>query len=592
MQPGVSPGTLALILLDFGKHRLVETIANINLLIVLGGALLLVGVLSSLISTRFGAPLLLVFLGIGMLAGEDGPGNIQFNDFGLAYFVGSLALAVILFDGGLRTRLSAFRGVLAPSAVLATIGVLLTAALVSLAAYFALAFDWRAALLLGCIVASTDAAAVFFLLHTGGLRLKKRAGATLEIESGTNDPFAVFLVLALVQVFALDADSIGVSVFITLAQQLILGFAFGIAGGYAAVWLLRRIELPNGLHPLLVLSTALATYGVTAWLGGSGFLAVYLTGLILGNQKLRAGPNIVAFHEAVTWLSQIVMFVMLGLLVTPSRLLDYAVPGLMIALFLMFVARPLAVWICLTPFGFTRNEKLFISWVGLRGAVSIFLAAIPMLTGLPMAEQFFNLAFFVVLVSLLVQGWTIRWSAERLGMALADRDLPVHRTELDLPGQLQYEMVGYPVGAQSLYGQNHTLPAGIKPMMVVRAEKILEPDDAGMLETGDYAYFLATAEDVKQLDRLFATRTAEERRTAEFATFPLAGDAPMRDLAVAYALAIDDGEQSLTLSDWMKKRLGHTPKRGEEIALGPAVIVARVVEHDAVTRAQLRLELV
>jgi cell volume regulation protein A len=570
----------------------VETIANINLLIVLGGALLLVGVLSSLISTRFGAPLLLVFLGIGMLAGEDGPGNILFDDFGLAYFIGSLALAVILFDGGLRTRFSAFRGVLAPSAVLATVGVVLTAVLVGVAAYGLLDFDWRASLLLGCIVASTDAAAVFFLLHTGGLRLKRRAGATLEIESGTNDPFAVFLVLALVQVFALETDAIGVSVFLTLAQQLMLGAAFGIAGGYSAAWLLRHIELPNGLHPLLVLSMALATYGVTAWLGGSGFLAVYLTGLILGNQKLRAGPNIIAFHEAVTWLSQIVMFVMLGLLVTPSTLMDYAVPGLMIALFLMFIARPLAVWACLTPFGFTRNEKLFISWVGLRGAVSIFLAAIPMLTGLPMAEQFFNLAFFVVLVSLLVQGWTIRWSAERLGVALADRDLPVHRTELDLPGQLQYEMVGYPVGAQSLYGQNHTLPAGIRPMMVVRAQKILEPQDAGMLETGDYAYFLATAEDIRQLDRLFATRTAEERRTAEFASFPLAGDAPMGEIALVYGLALDDGDEALSLSDWMKKRLGHTPKRGEEIAVGPAVIIARTIEHDSVSHAQLRLEMV
>jgi cell volume regulation protein A len=569
-----------------------ETIANINLLIVLGSLLLLLGVLSSLISTRFGAPLLLVFLGIGMLAGEDGPGNIQFGDFGLAYFVGSLALAVILFDGGLRTRFAAFRGVLAPSAILATIGVVLTAALVSLAAYGLLDFNWRAALLLGCIVASTDAAAVFFLLHTGGLRLRRRAGATLEIESGTNDPFAVFLVLALVQVFSLEAEAIGFSVALTLLQQLALGLVFGVAGGYAAAWLLRRIDLPNGLHPLLVLATALATYGVTAWLGGSGFLAVYLTGLILGNQKLRAGPNIISFHEAVTWLSQIVMFVMLGLLVTPSTLLDYALPGLLIALFLMFVARPAAVWACLTPFGFTRNEKLFISWVGLRGAVSIFLAAIPMLTGLPMAEQFFNLAFFVVLVSLLVQGWTIRWSAERLGMALADRDLPVHRTELDLPGQLQYEMVGYPVSTESLYGQTRSLPPGIRPMMVVRAEQILKPEEAGALANGDYGYFLATAEDIKALDRLFATRTAEERRTAEFATFPLAGTAAMSDIAGAYGLTIAPAEASLSLSDWMKQRLGHTPKRGEEIAIAPAVIVARTIEHDTVTQASLRLELV
>src|SRR6266436_3957586 len=321
---------------------------TVSLTIMFAALLVLAGILSSLVALRFGAPLLLVFLMVGMLAGESGPGGIKFDDVRTTYLVGAVALALILFDGGLRTRLATFRSALAPSLVLATIGVLLTAALTAPVVRLLLGFDWIESLLVGAVVSSTDAAAVFLLIHARGLRLRPRVGATLEIESGTNDPFAIFLTVALVEM-------------------------------------------------------ALAAFGVAQAVHASGFLAVYLAGLIIGNRPTRAHSGVIAFLDAATWLAQIVMFVLLGLLAWPSRLIGHVMPGLAVAAVLTFFARPLAVFLCLAPFRFSWREKTFVSWVGLRGAVSIFLASIPLLVGMRDALIFFDIGFVVVLVSLLVQ---------------------------------------------------------------------------------------------------------------------------------------------------------------------------------------------
>ena len=353
----------------------------VNTAIFVGAALVLMGIFSSLIATRAGAPLLLVFLVVGMLAGQDGPGGIVFNDYRVTYLVGMIALSIILFDGGLRTRLSVFRGVLAPSLLLATVGVVITAVVAGGAAWLVLDLEPIGALLLGTIIASTDAAAVFFLLRTGGLRLQHRVGATLEIESGTNDPIAVFLVIILTQYILAGGGTPGWELAMELGQQAFLGAAFGLGGGFALVAMLNRLSMPGGLHPLFVVAGAITISAFTSLLGGSGLLAVYIAGLVMANRPVRAYPSIVGFHDAVTWLCQIVMFLVLGLLVTPSTLWHYAPQGILVALVLTLVARPLAVWICLWRFGFAVKEKLFISWVGLRGAVSIFLAAIPMLGG-------------------------------------------------------------------------------------------------------------------------------------------------------------------------------------------------------------------
>src|SRR5262245_53840349 len=423
---------------------------TISIGILLGALLVLAGIMSSLVAMRFGAPLLLVFLIVGMIAGEAGPGGLQFDDVRTAYVVGSIALALFVLAGGFRTRFAAFRGVLAPAVPLATAGVLLTAALTAPAAKYLLGMSWTEALLVGAVVASTDAAAVFFLVHARGLRLRPRVGAVLEVESATNDPFAVFLAIVLVEIL-LVGDRPWSAIAATLAEQAVLGTIIGALGGAAMVIVLNRLDLPQGLHAPFVTTAALVVFGVASALHGSGFLAVYLAGLIVGNRPTRAHNTVIVFLDAVTWLAQIVMFVLLGLLVWPNRLPSTAIPALLVAGALMFVARPAATFICLAPFRFSWREKLFISWVGLRGAVGIFLASIPLLVGLQNGQLYFDVAFVVVLVSLLVQGWTIAPVARRLHIALPRLDPIARRVELDLPGQLAQELVGYPVETNSPY---------------------------------------------------------------------------------------------------------------------------------------------
>src|ERR1043165_4456318 len=379
---------------------------SVSLAILLGAVLVMAGILSSLLALRFGAPLLLVFLLIGMLAGDSGPGQLRFDHVRTTYLVGSVALALILFDGGLRTRFQSIRAVLAPSMVLATIGVLLTALLTAPVAKYVLDIYWSEALLIGAVVASTDAAAVFLLVHTQGLRLRPRVGATLEAESGTNDPFAIFLTLMLVEFISLGEGSPG-HVVKELLQEGLLGAVFGVIGGRLVVLALNRMALPQGLHAPFVTTAALVIFGVAQISHASGFLAVYLAGIVVGNRPTRAHNSVVTFLDAATWLAQIVMFVLLGLLASPQRLLDSVGPSVIVALVLMLVARPIAVLLCLAPFRFNWREKVFIAWTGLRGAVAIFLASIPMLVGLSKAYLYFDVAFVVVIISLLLQGWTL-----------------------------------------------------------------------------------------------------------------------------------------------------------------------------------------
>src|SRR6267378_186872 len=292
---------------------------TVSLGILIGALLVLAGILSSLVALRFGAPLLLVFLIVGMLAGQEGPGGIKFDDVRVAYIVGSVALALILFDGGLRTRFATFRSVLAPSVTLATVGVVVTAALTAPVARYALGLGWTESLLVGSVVASTDAAAVFFLIHARGLRLRPRVGAILEVESGSNDPFAVLLTVILVE-FLTVGDRSWQHVLAVLAEQAVLGTVIGVIGGRAIVVVLNRLGLAQGLHAPFVTTSALVIFGLASALHASGFLAVYLAGLVVGNRPTRAHNTVVVFLDAITWLAQIVMFVLLGLLVWPGRL--------------------------------------------------------------------------------------------------------------------------------------------------------------------------------------------------------------------------------------------------------------------------------
>ncbi|MBX6425766.1 MAG: potassium/proton antiporter [Variibacter sp.] len=547
---------------------------TVSLTILLGALLVLAGIVSSLIAMRFGAPLLLVFLLIGLLAGESGPAGIEFNDVRTAYTVGAVALGLILFDGGLRTRLPTFRSVLAPAGLLATVGVLLTAAIVAPVAMFVLDAGWVEGLLVGAVIASTDAAAVFFLMHTRGLRLRPRVGATLEVESSTNDPFAIFLTLLLVQILLAGGATWQMAA-ARFAQGAVLGLVVGIAGGRGAVFLLNRSGLPQGLHGPFAATAALVIFGVAEAMHGSGYLAAYVAGLVVGNHPTRAHNTVIVFLDAVTWLAQIVMFVILGLLAWPQRLPATLLPALAVAAALMFLARPVAVFLCLAPFRYAWRDKLFISWVGLRGAVGIFLASIPLLVGLPKAYIYFDVAFVVVLVSLLVQGWTLSYAANRLQVALPRLDAPPHRVDLDLPGQLEQELVGYLVRANSLYLRRRLIPSWAKLALVVRNERVLSPAEAGEIREGDYAYFLAPPEKAQALDRFFVDMPApaapDERLLGDFF---VPGEATIGALAEIYGLQVGADEASKTLADWFDAQLNGDPHEGDTLPLGAIKLIA------------------
>ena len=561
----------------------------ISIGILFGALLVLAGIMSSLVAMRFGAPLLLVFLIVGMLAGEGGPGGIQFDDVHTTYVVGSIALALILFDGGLRTRFATFRSVLAPAVTLATVGVLMTAALTAPVAKFLLGMTWTEALLVGAVVASTDAAAVFFLIHARGLRLRPRVGATLEVESGSNDPFAVLLTVILVE-FLTVGDRSWQHVLSVLAEQAALGTLIGILGGRAIVIVLNRLALAQGLHAPFVATSALVIFALASVLHASGFLAVYLAGLVVGNRPTRAHNTVVVFLDAVTWLAQIVMFVLLGLLVWPMRLVDSIFPALAVAVVLMFIARPAAVFACLAPFRFAWREKAFISWVGLRGAVGIFLASIPLLIGLPNAHLYFDIAFVVVLTSLLIQGWTIAAAARELHIALPRHDPLPRRVELDLPGQLEQEIVGYPVAANSPYLKRGLLPSWARPTLVVRDQKILSPQESQPVRPGDYVYVLAPPEKAQALDRFFVDMpppTAPDPRL--LGDFFVSGEVTLGALAEIYGLSIAPEAAEITLADYFAEEIKRRPKQGDVVPLGPIALVAHRVTEGRLASVGLRL---
>ena len=402
----------------------------LSLPLLAASALIFISVLAGVFSTRLGFSFLLAFLLTGIFAGVDGPGGLEFNDYRLSFWVGNIALVIILLDGGLRTHYPTFRTGLKPALMLASLGVILTAGFTALAAMLLLDLSWISALLLGAVVGSTDAAAVFSLLKTSDIQLNERVSATLEIESGMNDPMAVYLTLTLIGLAVAKATGTAQELtFAVIATSLGLQFLWGalLGIGIGRVFALSLPRLPR-IHEIgsvvaLLLATAgLALFGFTTWIGGSGFLAVYLFGIVLNRRAPEIVKTALSALDGFAWLSQALMFVLLGLLVTPSEISKNFWPALCVALVLMFVARPLAVAMCLYPLRFSRKEIAYISWVGLRGAVPIVLAIFPFIADLPEARVIFNVAFVVVLASLLLQGSTIGWFARRMGVLLPAHD--------------------------------------------------------------------------------------------------------------------------------------------------------------------------
>lgn len=563
--------------------------------ILIGATMLVMSILLSPLSSRVGMPVLLIFLIVGMLMGEDGAGGIRFDDFELAFVIGNLALAVILLDGGMRTRAETFRVGLRPALMLATVGVLVTAALAGLCAWLIFDLHWMVALLIGAIISSTDAAAVFSLLQGHGLHLNERVSATLEIESGSNDPMAIFLTLLLVSLISADGTSSVADGLLMLVKQFGIGSIAGVLGGLLIVELANRVRLTPALYPLMVGAAGLAVFSGTNILGGSGFLAIYLAGVIVGNRQVRMMPMILQVHDGLAWLAQLCLFLMLGLLVSPSELLPLAGGGLILALVLIFVIRPLAVMGTLWPFGFNRRELIFISWVGLRGAVPIVLALFPIMAGLPQAPQIFHFAFFIVLVSLVVQGTSLAPLARKLKLEVPSASEPYRRLPLDIPAAGDHELMLFPLRGERWdnprpLGQLR-LPENTAIAGVFRNRECFPPAPDLAISKGDVIAVFALSGALTDLGKSLSGQHTPQHlaERAFFGDFVLNGDALLGDVEQVYGIEFDELPPELSLAECFAKRTKGHPVIGDKVTVGPVVLVARATESDRVTKVGLKM---
>ncbi|MBB6096861.1 cell volume regulation protein A [Deinobacterium chartae] len=482
---------------------------------IFGAALLgLLSIIATKVSGRLGIPGLLVFLAIGMLAGSEGLGGIDFDDPLAAQFLGILGLSFILFSGGLATQWRTVRPVLGPGLALATLGVAFTTLLVGLFATWLLGISLVEGLLLGAVVSSTDASAVFSVLRERALGLKGQVKPLLEFESGINDPMAVFLTIGLTEL-ALHPEQSGWTIVPMFLRQMLLGGLLGLLLGRASVWLVNRLNLPfDGLYPVLTVMLVLLIYGLSAALGGSGFLAVYLAAVVMGNSEFIHKRSLTQFHEGITQLFEIGLFLALGLLVFPSQLLSVATAALLISLFLMFVARPISVYLSLLPWPMKKREKSMVAWVGLRGAVPIVLATFPLLERAPGANLIFNIAFFIVLTSVLLQGTTLPLVARLLRVSAP---LP-EKTPLFLEytptgaGRNDLVEVNVPHGS-SVVGRRIVdlhFPKEALIVLIHRGGQFIIPRGATTLEGGDSLQILAHHDALREVRARVAERAALE----------------------------------------------------------------------------------
>ncbi|QGZ31265.1 potassium/proton antiporter [Stutzerimonas stutzeri] len=559
---------------------------TIDKLLLLAAVLILLGVLSSKISARLGLPVLVLFLITGMLAGENGIGGIVFDNAVAAHALGTLALALILFDGGLQTPVSSIKRVWKPASLLATVGVLVTAAIAGLAASWMLGLPVLEGMLLGAIIGSTDAAAVFSLLRNAGIHINQRLKSVLEIESASNDPMAIFLTVGLLEVLV-NGMPLGWGLLRLFLMQMGVGALVGLGVGWSVLRLLSRIKLvATGLYPVLVAAGGLLAYGISANLGGSGFLAIFVAGVMIGNQKFVFQRSTFLFMDGLAWLSQITMFVVLGLLVDPVSLLEVWFEGLVIAMVLVLIARPLAVAPLLALFGFNLRETALVSWVGLRGSVPIILAIFPLLFGLPNAPLIFNVVFFVVLLSATVQGSTLALVARKLGLTEKPPAAPAATLEISSLQDVDAEIVEYTLGSDARAAgrllSQMALPEGVVVAMVTRGSAVIPPRGSTRLEAGDHLFVVLKPINQVFVDSVFSQAVEASRNDLPDLELRLKGSTKVEDIWNSYGidLAADKGE---TLDQLLKQALHGNDSPGAELTAGSALLIVREQLHGRIT---------
>jgi cell volume regulation protein A len=488
---------------------------EINYLFAGSAILLLMGIFSSKLSARFNVPILLMFLGIGMLAGSDGIGGIEFADAKIASLIGTLAMSFILFSGGMDTHFRSIKSVLVPGGVLATIGVMLTALIVGVGACFILGCSFEWGLLLGAVVSSTDAAAVFAILRSKGVSLRGKLKPLLELESGSNDPMAALLTIFMIDMLKNPNSSFLMFIPVFFAQMAV-GIAWGYCVGRAGAWLFSKSKLEfEGLYFVLGVALVLVAYGFAGFMFGNGFMAVYVCGLTMGNRRFNFKKGLGRFHDGVSWLMQVVLFTTLGLLMFPRQLPEIAVSGSLLALVLMLVARPAAVFTSMIGSEFNLRERILVSWVGLRGAAPIVLATFPMMAGNRDAGLLLNLVFFIVITSVLIQGRTLMPLARllKLDSPLDGRVRPP--LELEEADSISSKMFEFTMAPDSAYvGMTVAelkLPSGVLIQLIRRGGRFLLAHGNTVLEAGDGIMMMGDAEVLKEVaEKYFPEADVEE----------------------------------------------------------------------------------